>query len=110
VKVTKPRKKEKKEKEREIECGPGGPEGHSPGGDCAGLCIAGLVEIMEACGLSAWQGWEVGPAERRSCRAVECGPGGAVEQGWRIRDPTACEAVAPWASGMDLGIQHWLFC
>jgi hypothetical protein len=36
-------------------------------------------------------------------------PGGAKEQGWRIRDPMVYAAVAPWAYRVGLSLQCLLF-
>jgi hypothetical protein len=36
-------------------------------------------------------------------------PGGAKEQGQRIRDHIGCGEVALWAYGVRLGVQHLLF-
>jgi hypothetical protein len=82
----------------------------------AGLCrpeVCGPLEIMNVCGSPAWEalrvrsgGYRVG---LKGGSLVYHSPDGAEEQGWRIRDPMACRAEAPWAYGAGLGVQCWLF-
>jgi hypothetical protein len=54
---------------------------------------------MNVCGLPAWQALRAlsgsDHARLRGRSLGEHSPGGAKEQGWRIRDPMSCGAVAP---------------
>jgi hypothetical protein len=88
----------------------------------------GRAEIMQACAsLRAW------PSRDRECLWIpglaglkgsfhrdhvgglwggslgQHSPGVAKKQGWRIRDPVACRAVALQAYAVGVGVQRQLF-